>query len=161
MKYRKKPIEIEAFQMTLERRMDNSEWPNWLNQAWNGNLNEEGTLQRANMSAELPDSLEIVTKEGKHLVSWGDYIIRGIQGEIYHCKPDIFKLSYEPVLPMAADDTSKSERKQALEEAAAICEAMVIGGRAWTKEQAIAADALFAAANNIREWSDRLELSAI
>ena len=36
MKYRKKPIVIEAFQMTKERRQDNSEWPSWLNEAWNG-----------------------------------------------------------------------------------------------------------------------------
>ena len=35
MKYRKKPVVIDAFQMTLERRWDNSEWPNWLNKAWN------------------------------------------------------------------------------------------------------------------------------
>jgi len=34
MRYRKKPVIIEAFQMTKERCKDNSEWPNWLNQAW-------------------------------------------------------------------------------------------------------------------------------
>ena len=34
-KYRKRPVVIEAFQMTKERRWDNSEWPNWLHEAWN------------------------------------------------------------------------------------------------------------------------------
>lgn len=40
MKYRKKPVVIEAFQMTKERRWDNSEWPNWLNMAWNSEPSE-------------------------------------------------------------------------------------------------------------------------
>lgn len=43
-----------------------------------------------------------------------------------------------------------STRDQALEEAATICERMVIGGRAWTDDQAVAAGALFAAATEIR-----------
>jgi len=97
MKYRKKPVVIEAFQMTLERRMDNSEWPAWLGQAWNNDRDSKGTLQRVNMDAPLPDQLEIVTLEGRHLVSWGDYIIQGVQGELYPCKPDIFEKTYEPV----------------------------------------------------------------
>lgn len=40
---------------------------------------------------------EIVTLEGNHLVTWDDYIIRGVQGELYPCKPDIFEATYEPV----------------------------------------------------------------
>lgn len=95
-RYRKKPVVIDAFQMTQERRMDNSEWPCWLNQAWNGNRDNCGTLQRVDMAAAMPDQLEIVTLEGAHLVSWGDFIIRGIQGELYPCKPDIFAATYEP-----------------------------------------------------------------
>ena len=89
-KFRKKPVVIEAFQMTKERRMDNSDWPNWLHAAWNA-----GTLQRVDMSAEMPDYLQIVTLEGLHLVSWNDWIIRGVQGELYPCKPDIFAKTYE------------------------------------------------------------------
>lgn len=97
MKYRKRPIVIDAFQMTRERRMCNSEWPEWLHAAWNGNTDETGTLQRADMHVSPPDCLEIVTLEGKHLVSWGDWIIRGVAGELYPCKPDIFAATYEPV----------------------------------------------------------------
>ncbi len=82
--------------MTPETRMDNKDWPDWLNRAWNGDRDKEGTLQRVDMDNELPDQLEIVTLEGKHLVSWGDFIIQGVNGEIYPCKPDIFEKTYEP-----------------------------------------------------------------
>ena len=40
---------------------------------------------------------EIETLEGNHLVSKGDFIIKGVAGEFYPCKPDIFKLTYELV----------------------------------------------------------------
>ncbi len=101
--YRKKPVVIEAFQMTAERRMDNSEWPVWLGEAWNGERDAEGTLQRVDINAALPDTLEIVTLKGKHLVTCGDYIIRGVKGELYPCKPDIFAATYEPAALPAAD----------------------------------------------------------
>lgn len=93
MKYRKKPVVIEAFQMTPERRMDNTDWPVWLGEAWQKEPTEQGALRRT--GSDLPDLLEIVTLEGVHLVSWGDYIIRGVHGELYPCKPDIFAATYE------------------------------------------------------------------
>lgn len=40
---------------------------------------------------------QIETLEGPHIVSDGDWIIRGIKGELYPCKPDIFEATYEPV----------------------------------------------------------------
>jgi hypothetical protein len=42
------------------------------------------------------DYLEIETLEGTHIASPGDYIIKGIKGEFYPCKPDIFRMTYEP-----------------------------------------------------------------
>ncbi|RJP44494.1 hypothetical protein C4587_01785 [Candidatus Parcubacteria bacterium] len=39
----------------------------------------------------------VPTLEGRHVASPGDWIIRGIKGEIYPCKPDIFAATYEPV----------------------------------------------------------------
>ena len=106
LNFRKKPVIIQAFQMTQARRMDNSDWPEWLHRAWNGGRNEAGTLQRADMAAQMPDILEIVTLEGNHRVSWGDWIIRGVQGELYPCKPDVFEATYEPAHRRAtpADD---------------------------------------------------------
>ena len=96
MKYRKKPVVVEAFQMTEERRRDNSEWPDWLNQAWNKDICEEGAIWPYNYpNSNGTDKLFIRTLEGSHLVSWGDYITRGVKGELYACKPDIFKMTYE------------------------------------------------------------------
>lgn len=83
--------------MTEARRMDNSEWPEWLHRAWNKETDETGALQRAGYDNVLPDPLEIITLEGRHLVSWGDWIIQGVAGELYPCKPDIFAATYEAV----------------------------------------------------------------
>ena len=98
MKYRKKPIVVEAFQMTIERRWDNSEWPEWLNQAWQKNPGDAGCLYISNHQDENDDYLlEIYTLEGIHLVCFGDFIIQGVKGELYPCKPDIFEETYEEV----------------------------------------------------------------
>jgi hypothetical protein len=95
-KFRKKPVVIEAFQMTKARRMDNADWPVWLHKAWNAGRDEPGSLQRVRLDVDLPDELEIVTLEGNHRVTWDDWIIQGAHGEIYPCKPDIFAAIYEP-----------------------------------------------------------------
>lgn len=101
MKFRKKPVVIEAFQMTKERRWDNSEWPNWLNRAWNREPGEnavwidpDAPIADGRQSA---DELVCGTLEGAHRITFGDYIIQGVKGEIYPCKPDIFEATYEPV----------------------------------------------------------------
>jgi len=47
----------------------------------------------------VPDGLSIPTLEGVLHASEGDWIIRGVQGEHYACKPDIFALTYEAVEP--------------------------------------------------------------
>lgn len=102
-KYRKKPVVIEAFQMTQERRWDSSEWPGWLHMAWNKDHGEGAVWP----DPDAPDApghrsaaeLVIGTLEGVLRVGWGDYIIQGVKGEIYACKPDIFEATYEPVDP--------------------------------------------------------------
>jgi hypothetical protein len=99
-KYRKKPVVIEAFQMTKERRLDNSEWPNWLNAAWQKGVAEAGSLFCSADGCLEDDEctpLFIQTLEGTHKVSWDDWIILGVKGEIYPCKPDIFEATYEKV----------------------------------------------------------------
>jgi hypothetical protein len=96
--YRKKPVVIEAFQMTSKRREDNGDWPNWLNRAWNEERGAEGSLYPTVLLAANSDrTLSIGTLEGPQLVSWNDWIIRGVKGEIYPCKPDVFALTYEAV----------------------------------------------------------------
>lgn len=93
--YRKKPIVIEAFQMTKERRWDNKDWPNWLNLAWQKDPGE-GSLYIDEDDPER-ERLALGTLEGVHRVSWGDWIIQGIKGELYCCKRDIFEATYEAV----------------------------------------------------------------
>lgn len=98
MKFRKKPVVIEGFQMTKERRSDNSEWPNWLNQAWNKDWPEVGAVSCEDYpNSKGEDRIIISTLEGVLTVSWGDYIIQGVKGELYPCKPDIFEATYEKV----------------------------------------------------------------
>lgn len=102
-KFRKKPVVIEAFQMTKEHRADNSNWPAWLHEAWNIPYDTEGAVCAVDFPhSDGTDELEIVTLEGAHRVSFGDWIIRGIKGELYPCKPDIFEATYE-----RADDTPR------------------------------------------------------
>lgn len=89
-KFRKKPIVIEAFQITKETRVDNSDWPEWLNAAWQTPFEQPGSF------FTLAGALYISTLEGPLSVSIDDWIIQGVKGEIYPCKPDIFLATYEP-----------------------------------------------------------------
>lgn len=80
-KYRKKPVEIEAVQLT-----DNDgQIVDWITR-YSGNARINNFYQ-----------IEIVTLEGTMTAFPGDWIIRGVQGEFYPCKPDIFKATYEEV----------------------------------------------------------------
>ena len=97
-KFRKKPAEIEAFQMTQQNRIDNSEWPNWLNQAWNMEPGDVGSVWPVGYpESDGTDQVVIATLEGVMTVAFNDWIIRGVKGELYACKPDIFEQTYEPV----------------------------------------------------------------
>lgn len=78
-KYRKKPVVIEALVWTGENVKEIKEFCGLeCFYGFNG--------------LEL---LYIKTLEGNHLARIGDYIIKGVKGEFYPCKPDIFKLTYE------------------------------------------------------------------
>lgn len=86
MRYRKKPVIIEAVQYFGSLDTNTGEWPKWLVEGcFNGTI-----LVDAN-------TVHIKTMEGVMRVSDGDWIIKGIQGELYPCKPDIFAATYEPV----------------------------------------------------------------
>lgn len=88
MKYRKKPVIIEAFQFDgdLQDRAGTFYVPEWAEKAY-----KDGTMYFTGPAHEL----YIDTLEGTHHASVGDYIIRGVNGEIYPCKPDIFQKTYE------------------------------------------------------------------
>lgn len=94
-KFRKKPVAIEAFQYDgdLIDRNGNPYVPEWAMDAF-----KAGVLFYNSLDADgVPCELFIKTLEGTHHASVGDYIIRGIQGEIYPCKPNIFEATYERV----------------------------------------------------------------
>lgn len=89
MKYKKKPVIIEAFQYDGDLKgADNKYYvPSWAEAAF-----ESGIMHYASKKFDSPEcELFIDTLEGTHHVSVGDYIIQGVNGELYPCKPDIFE----------------------------------------------------------------------
>lgn len=99
--YRKKPVTIEAVQFDGVEQVDGSstpmfegsfdDLPVWLADALGKNETREGAV------FAFGDGLTIVTLEGPHRASPGDWIIQGISGELYPCKPDIFAKTYDRV----------------------------------------------------------------
>ena len=89
-KYRKKPVVVEAIQYKGEGNIGDKrgDVPDWIWRAL-----EEGFLKATNGTGPLV----IDTMEGKMTVSPNDWIIKGVIGEIYPCKPDIFEQTYELV----------------------------------------------------------------
>lgn len=100
MKVRKKPVVVEAFHLkdlsyksvieclefmgqpvSIPRRLNGCEYPfdEYMRMVWKNN------------------GVTIHTLEGDHLAKEGDYIIKGVHGEFYPCKPDIFEQTYEIV----------------------------------------------------------------
>ena len=83
-KYRKKPVEIEAIQ--------------WVSD----NIEQVYEMLGVGDNLIINTDEDVVkhfinTLEGKMEMSWGDYIIKGVKGEFYPCKPDIFELTYEKI----------------------------------------------------------------
>jgi hypothetical protein len=89
MKYRKKPVEVEAvlFYGGPANGKIAAEW-------CGGRYVEEA---KASDPTYVASWIEIPTLEGVMRASRGDYIIRGVRGEFYPCKPDIFLETYEAV----------------------------------------------------------------
>ena len=89
MRFRKKPVEIEARQVNWEGRHAIAEWCGGEAIA-DDKVGPSGTLY-------APGMISIETLEGTMWAQHGDWIIKGVQGEFYPCKPDIFESTYEPV----------------------------------------------------------------
>ncbi|MBI2798930.1 MAG: hypothetical protein HYX63_01385 [Gammaproteobacteria bacterium] len=91
MKFTKKPIVVEAFQMTRERRENNKEWPAWLHKAWD-------TIGIGSLFIDPSDpehmGLYLYSADGIFKIAWDDWIVQGMSGELYPCKPDIFEATY-------------------------------------------------------------------
>ncbi|EHR0217896.1 hypothetical protein KS664_001464 [Clostridium perfringens] len=95
-KYRKKPVVIEAFKYDGDLVNSKGEFyiPEWAIEAYKN----KDMYFDAFDSLSPPTELFIKTLEGIHHVSVGDYIIKGVKGELYPCKPDIFEQTYEEVI---------------------------------------------------------------
>ena len=87
--YRKKPVIIEAFQYGIDNR------PDWFDDKVTSNdiITHIGT----DIKETQDYYCEIKTLEGVMTGQLGDFIIQGVSGEIYPCKPDIFEKTYELV----------------------------------------------------------------
>jgi hypothetical protein len=100
MKFRKKPVVIDAVQLRLN---------NWLEMCEHAIVGapHSGKPYKCCVGADgiaLPDGvpsaeigLLIPTLEGLMLARQNDWVIRGVNGELYPCKPDIFEKTYEPI----------------------------------------------------------------
>jgi hypothetical protein len=89
MKFRKKPVVIEAWEVSELIDDAGNNWnhlPKPVIAAY-----DDGTIVFGNKH------IQVRTLEGRMTAESTDYLIRGVQGELYPCKPDIFAATYEPV----------------------------------------------------------------
>lgn len=101
-RYRKKPVEIEAVQF----RRGGDPWAiyQWIERNTLGSFEPMDVIEGRKPCPESGVSIDprdgrmiISTLEGLHWVNLDDWVIRGVAGEFYPCKPDIFAATYEPV----------------------------------------------------------------
>jgi len=90
--YRKKPVKIEAVQFDRSNGTLVAKW-------CGGRYDQEA---KPSDPTDVAEFVRIPTLEGVMTASVGDFIIRGVQGEFYPCKPDIFAATYEAV-PQPSD----------------------------------------------------------
>ena len=92
--YMKKPVVIAAHQLTKENLKELAQW-------CGGRAKEE---PKPSDPTDVAYWLEIPTLEGTMHARIGDYIIKGVQGEFYSCREDIFEQTYEPVARAQVND---------------------------------------------------------
>lgn len=87
-KFRKKPVMIEAVQLR---------WDTWSEMCEHANVGKFSDGQPEGRSIGEKIGLDIPTLEGTMHADENDWVIKGVNGELYPCKPDIFEKTYEPV----------------------------------------------------------------
>ena len=97
-KFRKKPVEIEARQF-IGSQVEMHDVYLWIEANTQGSFDFMGDERPAHgVSIDPSDGMMVIaTLEGEMKVGPGDWVIRGVQGEFYPCKPDIFAATYEAV----------------------------------------------------------------
>jgi len=88
MKYKKKPVVIEAIQFDGMNSLVINEFTKGLASP------TDDSLGHSNWSEK---KLRIPTLEGLMIANAGDYVIKGVKGEFYPCKPDIFEMTYDKI----------------------------------------------------------------
>lgn len=88
-RFKKKPVEVEAWKVLDLLRSATHDWPSLPVQI--EDAYEEGKI------VFTVNKIHITTLEGTMYANLGDWVICGVQGELYPCKPDIFDATYEPV----------------------------------------------------------------
>ena len=94
MRLRKKPVEIEGFQMTAPRMRTLVGFPSWATKALGISNDTPGALCQTD---EI--TWYVHTLEGNVRVGVDDWLLRGVKGELYPCKPDILALTYDVLGP--------------------------------------------------------------
>ena len=95
MKYQKKPVIIEAVQLNWKNWDEICDFLNDIINKDNPGRNTETFSDNCGEQGPTFIELTIPTLEGDHIAKHGDWIIKGIRGEFYPCKPDIFEATYE------------------------------------------------------------------
>ena len=93
-KYVKKPVQIEAIQLKEDNIIEVFDFLHGANYKETKSI---GVLKEFSKMMLKQGYIEIETLEGIMKASFGDYIIKGVKGEFYPCKPDIFQATYEEV----------------------------------------------------------------
>lgn len=114
-RYRKKPVVVEAVQLTAADFNWQAGWdglpfrplPQWVVDAVESGALVPGTPHNTDYS-----QWRVTTLEGEHWGSPGDWLIRGVAGELYFCKPDIFAATYEPVGASPPAGSGEPEREE-------------------------------------------------
>jgi len=101
MYYRKKPVVVRAFQLEA---CEFKALPGWIRQ--------HSRLRYTENDQNMVTEIYIDTLEGSMCAEIGDWIIQGIKGELYPCKPDIFAATYEKVDVADGEAANASETKE-------------------------------------------------
>lgn len=98
LRYRSLQADVEAFQLTKERRQDRAEWPAWLVEAAAKPRTQIGAVYVKNLSnPNAPDLLRLVTDQGVSLINFNDWLVEGEDGTLSLWPPGQFLQTYEPV----------------------------------------------------------------
>lgn len=137
-KYRKKPVIVEAVQFLATRESFDAILAMGLR---NWKPGEMGT-----------NTFIIETLEGDHLVRKDDYIIKGVKGEFYPCKPDIFEMTYEKVNDENPETITKETSLNVIVESLVKGEASFIMKCPLCGKRTISSQQVYIHDNIKREW---------